>query len=393
MTSNKSLYLSIFIDSYGYELIKMYGNLLDEVTESYPLEMQFGYSATAIPTILTGKEPFEHGQFTFFYRHFEGNSIFKFFDSIWFKMIPNMVSKRRRFRVLLSRILKSYFNIKGYFDLYAVPFKNLKYFDYSEKNDLFAAKAFDDIKNLKDILLEKNIPHFISDWRKSEEQNFAELSEIIEAGNKKFIFAYFAGLDGIQHMYTKNGNETKEKLNWYKNKISALLNMANQKYGQVEFSIFSDHGMTSLKQEVNIYPIIDQLNLKFGTDYLSFVDSTMFRVWYLNPEVRNLIRDTIANSNIPGRFLSELELIDWGINFPDHKYGDDIFLVNPGVQLNPSDMGGKALPGMHGYDPSDDDSYAIWLSNYRPSKSPKKVKDIFYCINEKINEMASESKP
>ena len=113
--------------------LKNMGPLIKETKVNKSLKMQFGYSATAIPSILTGAKPSEHGQFTFFYRSKNGASIFKFFDSIWFKLIPSFISTRRRFRVLLSKLLKNYFNITGYFDLYAVPFNRLKYFEYSEK--------------------------------------------------------------------------------------------------------------------------------------------------------------------------------------------------------------------------------------------------------------------
>lgn len=383
--SNKPLHLFIFIDSYGYELVKKYGVLLEDCQVSKPVRMQFGYSATAIPSILTGKKPSEHGQFTFFFREVDGKSIFKFFDSIWFRLIPSFISVRRRFRVLLSKMLKKFFNINGYFDLYAVPFENLKYFDYSEKNDLFAENPFENVKNLKDVLVEKGIPHFISNWRLSEDENFDELNRVVKSAKMPFIFAYFAGLDGTQHMYTKDGEQTKKHLEYYREKISKLLDNAKEGYSSVEYAIFSDHGMTTLIDEFDINPILKSLNLEYGVDYLSFIDSTMLRIWYLNKSHKQKIRSAIENCGIKGHFLSEAEMLDWGVFFEDGKYGDDIFLMEPGYQLNPSDMGGKALPGMHGYSPNDKDSDAVWMSNYGPSEPPEEVRGIFNCMIEKIN--------
>ena len=387
----KSHNLFIFIDSYGHELIKEYGSIHPEVSVSRPVKMQFGYSATAIPSILTGKKPSEHGQFTFFYRSKSGDSMFKFFDTFWFKIIPKFISNRRRFRVLLNKIFKNYFKIRGYFDLYAVPFNRLKYFDYSEKRDLFDLNAFDNVVNIKDILVRENIPHFISNWRNSEDQNFSELNETICDGDVEFIFAYFAGLDGTQHMHTKDGVETKTKLDYYEKHISHTLNNAKEHYENVEFGIFSDHGMTSLIKEVDINPILLNTGLKFGVDYLSFIDSTMLRVWYLKPESEKIIKDSILIADIPGRFLSVDEMKEWGVYFEDGKYGDDIFLVEPGVQLNPSDMGGKALPGMHRYDPSDKDSNAVWMANYKAQKEPTEVREIFDCMLEKVNLLKMKS--
>ena len=70
--------------------------------------------------------------------------------------------------------------------------------------------------------------------------------------------------------------------------------------------------------------------------------------------------------------------------FEDQRYGEDIFRLEPGVQIAPSDMGKDALPGMHGYTPDDKDSDAIWLSNYTPEKPPAEVKDIFECMLERV---------
>ena len=145
--------------------------------------------------------------------------------------------------------------------------------------------------------------------------------------------------------------------------------------------------MTTLTKEIDINPILKDTGLKYGTDYLSFIDSTMLRLWYFSDESKDVIQGSLREANLPGSFLTANEKENWGINFSDHKYGDDIFLVDPGVQLNPSDMGGKALPGMHGYDPSDKDSDAIWMANFESLTKPHKVQDIFYVMIEKIEEI------
>jgi len=38
----------------------------------------------------------------------------------------------------------------------------------------------------------------------------------------------------------------------------------------------------------------------------------------------------------------------YGIESKDYKYGDEIFLLNPGIQLVPSDTGSNRHPGIHG---------------------------------------------
>ena len=47
----------VFIDALGWEQVERYGFLRDLLPNRRKIEMQFGYSCTAIPTILTGKRP------------------------------------------------------------------------------------------------------------------------------------------------------------------------------------------------------------------------------------------------------------------------------------------------------------------------------------------------
>lgn len=78
-----------------------------------------------------------------------------------------------------------------------------------------------------------------------------------------------------------------------------------------------------------------------------------------------------------GHWLSEQEQERYHVNFPDHRYGDDIYLLDAGVQFAPSDMGGMALPGMHGFSPDDKDSDACFLSNRKPVVEPFWIGDYF----------------
>ncbi len=377
----------IFIDSFGYELLKKHPNIHPELKYKKSVKMQFGYSSTAIPSILTGESPTTHGQFTFFY-HLKNQkeTMFSFFDSFIFKLIPKFISTRRRFRVLISRMFKSFFNIRGYFDLYAVPFSKLKFFHYSEMKDLFDENAFEKCKNLKDVLKEKKVKHFISNWRQTEQENFRDLKATLDEGEKEFIFAYFAGLDGVQHMHTKNSTITDNKIEYYKENLSAIFEILKRKYKEYNVAIFSDHGMTSLTDTIDLQSEIKQLGLVEGKDFLSFLDSTMARFWFYTDEARDEVCN-LLNSKKYGKILSEKELSSWGIDFKDHRYGDAIFLLDPGVQLAPSDMGRDPLPGMHGYSPDHEDSDAIWLSNYEPKKYPIEVKEIYNCMMEKIEEV------
>ena len=89
-----------------------------------------------------------------------------------------------------------------------------------------------------------------------------------------------------------------------------------------------------------------------------------------------------AFAKFPGRWLAEDDMRRNGIWRDDRKFGDAVFLADPGVQFCPSDMGVKPLNGMHGYDPSDIDSLACWLSTEPVPDGVTRVCDYFSWISQ-----------
>ena len=52
-----------------------------------------------------------------------------------------------------------------------------------------------------------------------------------------------------------------------------------------------------------------------------------------------------------------------GADFADRRFGEDVFLLDPGVLMVPSYMGRAPLASMHGYDPAHPDMAGILASN------------------------------
>jgi hypothetical protein len=151
-----------------------------------------------------------------------------------------------------------------------------------------------------------------------------------------------------------------------------------------KFTIISDHGMTAKTGTVDIIEKVNSLKLRFGVDYAAVYDSTMARFWYLAPHVKDMIRKQLSQSDCNGAFVTNEEKVQYGIDFPNNRFGDDIFLMNAGIQIEPSDLGKKSLNGMHGFSPEDKDSYAAFLSNTRPYFIPKEVRDYFNLMKNDI---------
>lgn len=373
----KNVYM--FIDALGWEIVFRNKFLLDELPFRYRVKMQFGYSSAAIPTILSGKSPSEHNHFSFYY-YDKKNSPFKIFGYLKYffgiGLHPKCLFNRGRVRRYLSKIFKWWKGYDGYFQLYGVPFDRLPYFDYCEKKDIFALGGLDKVKNLADIMREKEIRYHISDWRLSESENIRIAKDVIDRDEADFLFVYTADFDSFLHDNIFDEEKISERLKRYEDMAKSLLKSL-EKYKDFSFTIISDHGMTARTGVIDLRGKLEDLGLKFGRDYISVFDSTMARFWFLNDDARKKIVSRFSENDCRGKFLSAEEKKSYGIDFSGDKYGEEIFLTDVGVQIEPCDLGMKSLKGMHGFSPEDKDSYAVYLSNKEPTFIPVEIKDFF----------------
>ncbi|MBW1781881.1 MAG: alkaline phosphatase family protein [Deltaproteobacteria bacterium] len=357
----KRLTLFMFIDALGWEIIKERDFLKDLVPHRYRVGMQFGYSCTAIPTILTGEKPTVHKHLSFYYYAPEA-SPFKIFRYLLLPYLPGAVFDRWRVRHILSKLVARLYGYTGYFELYAMPFDRIDYFDYIEKTDLFVPDGLRPVKNLADRLVEKGIPYHISDWRRTEQENIDAMIREIEKKEIRFAFLYTAAMDGLLHRVTKDGVEIDQKLDWYSKEIHRVIRAVEDNYDDFYFAVMSDHGMTTLEGVVDVRSKVERSGLAFGKDYVGTYDATMGRFWFLNDRAEKRLMDLL--DRIPhSHVLSPEEERRYAIDFEDHMYGDRFLLLDPGWQIEPCDMGVKALPAMHGFAPEHEDSYAALLSS------------------------------
>ena len=364
----------VFVDALGWKQVEKYGFLNDILPNRRSIEMQFGYSCTAIPTILTGERPDAHGHLAF-YDWAPEKSPFKAMRFLAMFMRPAGFWRRGRVRNVLSRLVKRIYGFTGYFQLYGVPFERLPKLDYCEKTDMFVPGGLHPIKNLADAWGAQGLRYHISNWRLSEAENFRIAEDLFRRGAVDRAFVYSAAFDAMQHDNVGCDDVLRPKVEEYAQTIRALHKALADSGRPFELTVFSDHGMTPLRGTMNAPAALDATGLKWGVDYASAIDSTMARFWWLKPESEAKVRE--AFKAFAGHWLTEEESKRHGIYRADHKFGDAIFLADPGLQFCPSDMGIKPLNGMHGFDPADEDSLACWLSTEPVPDEVRRVCDYF----------------
>ena len=380
---NNKIEIFLFVDALGWKIINDHQFMVDLLPYRKQISMQFGYSSSAIPTILSGKTPSNHGHLGLFCFN-PKNSPFSLLSKLSWLFFPNSFWNRGRIRHHLSKILKKIYGFTGYFQLYRMPLWKLKYMDYCEKKNLFVAQGMDNIDNLHDVLTAKKLNFHISDWHLSDSENFIAAQKAIEEG-KNFLFVYTASFDGLLHDKVNDYDAVNKKLQEIALQVNSLYNKAKEYANIVNFTIFSDHGMTPLTTTVDIMSKLENSNLVFGKDYGACFDSTMARFYYLTQESKDIIHQIVEA--YPGHFLSKEEEIQNDIYRSDRLFGDEIFLLNPGIQIVPSDMGGIPLNGMHGFAIDDIHSFAAIMSNQEIPPHVNKVADYFNFMIERAQEL------
>ena len=247
--------------------------------------------------------------------------------------------------------------------------------------------------NLADVLAHSGISHHISDWHLSDAENLEIGVEKVRRGTE-FIFLYTAELDSLRHdnVTPETWPNVERKLDWYRTRIEALVAAARESGKPWTLTVFSDHGMTPLTKTIDLKSAVEATGLAFGVDYGACYDSTLLRVHYLTDGAREKIEAALAPFASDGHWLTEEEERRQGIWRADRAFGDAIFLVNPGIQIVPSDMGLKPLGGMHGFDPDDLHSKAAVMSTEPIPAYVRGVYDYFKMMKEAIDAEAAEDR-
>ena len=386
MNTSQDLALFVFIDALGWEVFSRYG-LLDEYWElAAPQQTILGYSCTCDPTILTGCLPSEHGHFSLFQRAKEPSPMRHL---SWLQLLPSSLVNRGRVRHWLSRAVAKWYRYDGYFQLYETPFEYLRYFDYSEKRDIYQPGGINGGQpTIFDVLRSQQVQFSLSDWRRSESENLNRLRQDICSSQPGFAYLYLAALDGILHQFGTDSDRVAAHLEFYDKQLRNIIKLARCTYRDVRLYVFSDHGMTNVHQHFDLMSELQKLPIQFGRDYIAYLDSTMARFWFRNQAAAQMVSSQLNRSD-HGRILTDSDLQNEGVLFSDRRYGELIFLCNPGVLICPSFMGGRPMAGMHGYEPEHPDSAALIAATNASGPMPQRLDQMFDLMRWEVERLAS----
>jgi hypothetical protein len=362
------------IDALGWKCIEGREFLTEILPHRGPLKTVLGYSSAAIPTLLTGLPPAEHGHWNLFYYDPVG-SPFRWLTPL--KFLPDALLDNRVSRGVIKELGRRVLGLGPLFECNLSP-KILPQFNYVEKRDILAPGGIVNVPSILDDLAAQDIAYRVYSYRQLPDAQIVECAaRDITAGAASFFLLYLSEMDAFLHMHCTEREALTNRLRWYEEKLAGIFHAARAADPEAIMAVVSDHGMTPVRRHFDLAQRIAGLDLKMPSDYVAVFDSTMARFWFFSERARESIFGCLSNLSC-GAILQDDDLRRLGVHFSDRRYGELVFLLRPGWLFSQSNFNGSSWRprGMHGYDPADSFSDAIFLSDQNTPVPMRTIADL-----------------
>ncbi len=199
------------------------------------------------------------------------------------------------------------------------------------------------------------------------------------------LFYSLSDADEAGHQFGPDTQAYRQFLSRLDNRLQSLVTSLQTQNTGIEIYLFSDHGMNRVHQRVNLLAHLQNSHLTLGRDYVVFLNSTLASFWFLRPRAEGTIREMLAR--VPGgRALGPDDLARYHLRFADNRYGDLLFLADPGMEIVPNFMSltRRVGGGMHGYAPEDPETAAFLAGPVTKIGGLRDVRDIFSLIEANV---------
>lgn len=340
-----------------------------------PMKTQIGYSSGAHATIWSSLHQDKHGKFLIYY-YDPNNSPFKW--ASWMIIIPPFFRK-----FFIAALKVPYYKIKA-LNRSQLPEWYRKIINYPPALPPRIAKLVSTggiIPKHKDTLFTVLDKEKISWFTQTDfpvsylTKSKPKLLEQFKLTDNKVDFFYFYYADGLGHVKGIYSKEMKDYLKKVDNTVKRLIMKAKEKHDDINYIIFSDHGMCEIKHHINIQKYLKKLPIKQPKDYIAFFDATMARFWVFNDKARKIL-DKVLRKIPHATFIDNKLKKKYHIEFKDRKWGDFMLVIDPHYRPFPDYFAPLkfAIKSYHGYLPETPCTNGIFMSNF--IKPKKKLKEI-----------------
>jgi hypothetical protein len=338
---------------------------------SRPLKPILGYSDAIRAAFFTGQQPDETGYWMEYCYRPE--------TSPW-KGLPRLDAVDRLPGDLVQRGLKLAASMTvmpllakrksvSHLSLRNMPFKALDKFDFTLREPMTAPKALG-YPSIFDKCSAAGRPWAYLDASKTKPGELLRQLDEMPA-DVGLIFVYLHQIDMASHLYGITTSIFWRRVRSTDGLVGQIRGSVRRRFGEVPTLVFSDHGMSILKRQIGI-PELTR-HPAFPDRFFVALDATMVRLWYLDEDerLRQELRERVA-SRYPGHFLSADELAAHHLQFSGRLYGDEFYLLPPGIGIFPNFHSFIKPKAMHAYDPADPDQWGIFIG---PAAAAPRVSD------------------
>ncbi len=331
-----------------------------------PLHPILGYSDSIRATIFTGTYPDESG-YWMEYCYRPDASPFK--RAAQFAAIDRFPSDlaQRVFKFALSKaVMPRVARSRGYESLHLrhFPFRAMPFLDYTLHEPMMAPRALG-VPTIFDLLSEAGMKwSYISSASMRRKELLSAVDNI--APDTDLVFVYLHQVDMASHLWGIESPRFWKAVQKTDSLTGEVLHHAGARIGEHNTLIFSDHGMSQIHRWIGIPELLRHPD--FGTRFCCALDATMVRLWYFDDDetLRAELRDLVAG-RFPGRFLGEQDLIDLHVHFSDRRYGDEMYLIEPGTVVHPNFHSYLRPKAMHAYHPDEPEQQGILIASAGPA--------------------------
>ncbi len=278
----------------------------------------------------------------------------------------------------LRRYVNNYFRSKGArMTSHMIPFPFLEYFSLTEdlvdhrRPGVFPRPSI--LDQLTDAGRSYNYQSFTAvngnfPYHSDEER----LNAVVQACSKKaddLHLIYVSVPDTYGHECGPLSDGLWEKLSEMDRRLERWTQEIAEVSESNRFIFVGDHGMLSVTGQVNaeksILSAMKKQGLRAKRDFVYFLDSTMMRFWAISERARRIACEAVRQDEElqkKGLFLDEELARNWHVPWEDRRYGDLIWLANPGILVFPDFFHRtESYLGMHGYDPTLPESQGVCI--------------------------------
>src|SRR5882762_9446549 len=375
MSTKRPISIFVLIDALGWRYVQGRPFLNHMLTYRRPLRTILGFSSGAIPTILTGLPPATTGHWNLFY-YDPKESPFQWMR--FARFLPKNVLNHRLTRRLVTELGRRVLGMGPGFECCLSPHL-LPWFNWVERKSIYRIGGIENAYSILDQLQNEGTPFRVYSYHEASDTEILRGAEAdLVRTDAVFFFIYLCEMDMFLHQHCQEPARIDEELKWYEHRSQKIFEIARRLVPAARLTVTSGPGMTPVEKTYDLLGRLEPLGLKMPEDYLAVFDSTMARFWFFDESAREKVGCALDNLEC-GRWLDTSQLKREGVFFEDQRFGERIFLLNPGWLLSRSDFNGVGWTpsGMHGYHPDDPSSDAIFLSSHAPPFEVKTISDVY----------------